>query len=157
MCELVHSSGLLLHAQLLGEGILNGRMYMISKNYPSVIRIKPTHFEGCLVDIIYHAGSENALANFTCSLWEQPGFIQSTSLLVLNLLLMKSFVSREMFCKGYKKKKIKKHRKSLCKKDSYHTKHNAADNVMLSLRSDSHYLYYKHRQTHMGVHEILSH
>lgn len=116
MCELVHSSGLLLHAQLLGEDILNGRMYMISKNYPSVIRIKPTHFEGCLVDIIYHAGSENALANFTCSLWEQPGFIQSTSLLVLNLLLMKSFVSREMFCKGYKKKKNQKTQKIIVQK-----------------------------------------
>lgn len=59
-----------------------------------------------------------------------------------------------MLCKGYKN--LGKYMGSHCVEKSYHAKHNAADNnKLLFLRSESHYVYCKHMQTHLGVREIL--
>jgi len=48
---LVHNGSLFLHTQL-PEHILHGRMYITFKYYPSVIEVKLTSFESCIINII---------------------------------------------------------------------------------------------------------
>lgn len=133
----MHNGCLLLHTQLPGKHNLHGRMYITFKYYPSAIL---TNFKGCIVNIIYHNGCKNMFSNLTSTLQEQPGFIQGVRRLMRNWLLVKSFQKLANALERLQKSR-KRQGKSLCIKDSYHSKHNEAENrLLLILRNDFYYL-----------------